>query len=80
MVFEFLRRGPVAAAPVQVPETKASATGRVVAMQGGGRVVWSPRDTLSLTKTGFQNNPVGFRAVNALPRPSRQRGGVLCGQ
>jgi HK97 family phage portal protein len=66
MVFEFLRRGPVAAAPVQVPETKASATGRVVAMQGGGRVVWSPRDTLSLTKTGFQNNPVGFRAIKLI--------------
>ncbi len=66
MVFEFLRRGPGTAVPVQVPETKASATGRVVAMQGGGRVVWSPRDTLSLTKTGFQNNPVGFRAVKLI--------------
>lgn len=77
MVFDFLKRGgPAAAAPVGVPETKASAggyasvaeakasaTGRVVAFATSGRVAWSPRDTLSLTRAGFQGNPVGFRAV-----------------
>lgn len=52
-----------AAAPAQV-ETKASATGRVVALaSGSGRVVWSPRDVGSLTRAGFTGNPVGFRAV-----------------
>lgn len=59
MVFDFLRGR--AAAPA-APEAKASATGRVVAL-AGGRVVWSPRDTGSLTRAGFQGNPVGFRAV-----------------
>jgi len=67
MVFDFLRRGAGPGPdPVAVPETKASATGRVVAMQGGGRVVWSPRDALSLGRTGFQSNPIGFRAVKLI--------------
>ena len=46
-----------------VPEQKASATGRVIAWGSSGRVAWSPRDTVSLTRTGFSGNPVGFRAV-----------------
>ena len=50
MVFDFLRRGTAVA---NVPEHKASATGPVVAYQTSGRVAWSPRDTVSLTKTGF---------------------------
>jgi HK97 family phage portal protein len=66
MVFDFLRRGATAAPAQPVPEAKASATGRVVAMHTGARVVWSPRDAMSLSKTGFQNNPVGFRAVRLI--------------
>ncbi|MBL4918276.1 phage portal protein [Szabonella alba] len=62
MVFDFLKR----AAPVEVPEQKASATGRVVAWPGAGRVAWSPRDTASLTRAGFLGNPVGFRAVKLI--------------
>ncbi len=58
MVFDFLKRGAA-----EVPEAKASATGPVIAWHGSGRVAWSPRDTVSLTKTGFSSNPVGFRAV-----------------
>ena len=61
MVFDFLKR--VAA---EVPERKASATGPVVAFATGGRVAWSPRDTGSLTKTGFSGNPVGFRCVKLI--------------
>jgi HK97 family phage portal protein len=61
MVFDFMRRAPKAA-----PEAKASATGRVMAWAGSGRVAWSPRDVVSLTKTGFQGNPVGFRAVKLI--------------
>jgi len=64
MVFDFLRRGAGVAAVV--PEKKASATGRVVAWGGAGRTVWSPRDTVSLGKTGFQGNPIGFRCVKML--------------
>ncbi len=61
MVFQFLRRG----AEIAV-EQKASATGPVIAWQGSGRIAWSPRDTVSLTKTGFLGNPIGFRAVKLI--------------
>ncbi len=61
MVFNMFRRADPA-----TPETKASATGPVVAYHGGGRVVWSPRDVVSLTKAGFSCNPVGFRSVKLI--------------
>lgn len=66
MVFELFRRGDGAAVPNGVPERKASATGRVIAMQSGGRVAWSARDTVSLTRAGFAGNPVGFRSVKMI--------------
>jgi HK97 family phage portal protein len=62
MGFNFLRR----AATAEAPEQKASATGPVVAYQTSGRVAWSPRDTASLTRTGFSGNPVGFRSVKLI--------------
>jgi len=62
MVFDFLRRS----ASAELPERKASAAGPVVAYQSSGRVAWSPRDTVSLTRTGFAANPVGFRAVKLI--------------
>jgi HK97 family phage portal protein len=62
MVFDFLRRREGAAAP----ETKASATGPVIAWSGAGRVAWSPRDTGSLTRAGFVGNPVGFRSIKLI--------------
>jgi HK97 family phage portal protein len=37
-----------------------------VAYHGAGRVAWSPRDTVSLTRTGFSGNPVGFRSVKLI--------------
>ncbi|WP_095589877.1 phage portal protein [Actibacterium ureilyticum] len=61
MVFNMFRRAEAA-----VPETKASATGPVIAYHGGGRVAWSPRDVPSLTKAGFARNPVGFRCVKMI--------------
>ena len=61
MKFDFLRRGRA-----QAPDHKASATGALVTFRGGGRAVWSPRDTVSLTRTGFQGNPVAFRAVKLI--------------
>jgi len=61
MVFDFLRR-----AHRDVPEAKASATGPVIAYHGSGRVAWSPRDAVSLTRTGFSANPVGFRSVKLI--------------
>ncbi len=61
MVLDFLRRGAA-----DVPEAKASATGRVIAYQSAGRVAWSPRNAASLTRNGFIANPVGFRAVKLI--------------
>jgi HK97 family phage portal protein len=61
MVLEFLQKTPVA-----VPERKASASAKIVAWGSGSRVAWSPRDTVSLTRNGFQGNPVGFRAVKLI--------------
>ncbi|SPF80838.1 hypothetical protein PRI8871_02650 [Pseudoprimorskyibacter insulae] len=61
-MFEFLRRqdnGPA-------PEAKASATGPLVGYTTQGRVAWTARDTVSLTKAGFTGNPVGFRAVKLI--------------
>lgn len=62
MVFDFLKRG----VPMEAPEQKASATGPVVAYQSSGRVAWSPRDAVSMTRTGFSGNPVGFRSVKLI--------------
>jgi HK97 family phage portal protein len=63
MVFDFLRKP----APVAVgTERKASAVGRVVAWGNGGRVAWSPRDAVSLARTGYQGNPIGFRSVRLI--------------
>jgi len=55
------------------PEAKASAVGpltagRVAARSGpaGAFPVWSARDPGSLTRGGFQGNPVGFRVVRLI--------------
>lgn len=72
MVFDFLKRSADVAVPPAIglhaigPEKKASATGRVVAWGTSGRVAWSARDLVSLAKTGFQGNPMGFRAVKLI--------------
>ncbi|MDB2397513.1 hypothetical protein N9W03_07015 [Planktomarina temperata] len=47
-------------------ESKASAAGPVIAYHSSGRVVWSARDAVSITRSGFQGNPVGFRAVKLI--------------
>lgn len=62
MAFNFFRRGAAQGAA----EHKASATGSVVAYHSAGRVAWSPRDTVSLTRSGFLGNPVGFRSVKLI--------------
>lgn len=65
MVLEFFKRN---SAEVQAPvvEQKASAAGRIAAWASSGRVAWSPRDTVSLTRSGFAGNPVGFRCVRLI--------------
>ncbi len=47
-------------------EVKASAAAPAIAFHGAGRPVWSPRDTASLTRSGFTGNPVGFRCVKMI--------------
>ncbi|MFV0361178.1 phage portal protein [Tropicimonas sp.] len=65
-MLEFLRRSGATSDPAEIPERKASAAGPIVSWQGAGRIVWSPRDTASLTRTGFVGNPVGFRCVKLI--------------
>ena len=66
-MFEFLNRTTGSKETAQAaPSAKASATGPVVAMQSSGRVAWSPRDIVSLTRNGFNANPIGFRAVKII--------------
>jgi HK97 family phage portal protein len=63
MVFDFpWRRAP----QQQAPEQKASASGPVIAYHGSGRVAWTPRDAVSLTRNGFTGNPIGFRCVKLI--------------
>jgi HK97 family phage portal protein len=67
-MFDFFRKPEVA------PEAKASAVGpltagavgRMAAMQAATQPRWTARDTISLTRAGFQSNPVGFRAVRLI--------------
>ena len=67
MAFRLFAREEKAAMPIPVVERKASATGRVAALAAGsGRVIWSARDTASLTRGGFVGNPVGFRSVKLI--------------
>ena len=53
MAFDFFKRRGEAALDVQ---TKASAAGPVISYQGAGRIAWSARDTVSLTRSGFSGN------------------------
>ena len=66
-MFEFLNRAAPQATTATAPDAaKASATGRIAAWSGAGRLALAPRDTASLTKAGFTHNPVGFRAVKLI--------------
>jgi len=67
-MFDFFRK------PITAPEAKASAVGpmtagavgRMAAIQAATQPRWTARDTVSLTRAGFQGNPVGFRAVRLI--------------
>ena len=68
-MFDFLRRSAAS-----VPEAKASAVGpltagrvgKVAAIQAASRVSWTARDAASLSRVGFQGNPMGFRVVRLI--------------
>ncbi|GAB4269075.1 MAG: phage portal protein [Pararhodobacter sp.] len=71
-MFDFFRK--TASEAPGAPEAKASAVGpltagiagRVAAMQSITHPRWTARDTVSLTRSGFLGNPVGFRAVRMI--------------
>ncbi|AXK80802.1 phage portal protein [Pseudolabrys taiwanensis] len=45
------------------PERKASRVGRIIALDGGGRVRWTPRDYAALAREGYTKNAIVYRAV-----------------
>ena len=64
MVFKLFRR---AAKPA---EAKASAAAPVMAFHGTGRAAWSPRDQVTLARSGYESNAIGFRAVRMVAEAS----------
>jgi len=48
------------------PERKASRTGRLIALDGGGRARWTPRDYAALSREGYTKNAIVFRAVRLI--------------
>lgn len=48
---------------MRVPETKASRTAQLVALQSQGRARWTPRDTAALAREGYMKNAIVHRAV-----------------
>jgi HK97 family phage portal protein len=67
-MFDFLKRADAGQemGTMDVPEVKASATGKIAAWGTVGRSVWGARDVATLTRSGFTSNPVGFRAVKII--------------
>jgi phage portal protein BeeE len=47
-------------------EVKASRTGRLIALEGGGRARWTPRDYAALTREGYARNAIVYRAVRLI--------------
>jgi HK97 family phage portal protein len=45
------------------PETKASRTAALIALEAGGRARWTPRDYAALAREGYQANAIVYRAV-----------------
>jgi HK97 family phage portal protein len=49
-----------------LPESKSSRTARLVAMEGGGRPRWTPRDYAALAREGYTRNAIVYRAVRLI--------------
>jgi len=45
------------------PEQKASRTAQLIAFEAGGRARWTPRDYTALTRAGYIQNAIVYRAV-----------------
>jgi HK97 family phage portal protein len=48
------------------PERKSSRTGRLIAIDGGGRARWTPRDYAALAREGYTRIAIVFRAVRLI--------------
>jgi HK97 family phage portal protein len=48
------------------PEQKVSRTARLIALEGGGRARWTPRDYAALAREGYAKNAIVHRAVRLI--------------
>jgi HK97 family phage portal protein len=48
------------------PESKSSRTARLIALESGGRVRWTPRDYAALAREGYARNAIVYRAVRLI--------------
>jgi len=48
------------------PEQKVSRTARLIAIEGGGRPRWTPRDYAALSREGYAKNAIVHRAVRLI--------------
>src|SRR5438105_39430 len=48
------------------PESKASRTARLIALESGGRARWTPRDYAALARQGYARNAIVYRAVRLI--------------
>jgi HK97 family phage portal protein len=48
------------------PERKASRAARIIALEGGGRARWTPRDYAALAREGYTRNAIVHRAVRLI--------------
>src|SRR5690348_4163000 len=53
-------------AMLRAPERKESRTGRIVALESGGRARWTPRDYAALAREGYAKNAIVYRAVRLI--------------
>ncbi len=51
---------------LRAPEQKVSRTARLIALEGGGRARWTPRDYAQLSREGYGKNAIVHRAVRLI--------------
>ena len=51
---------------LRAPERKVSRTARLIALEGGGRARWTPRDYGALAREGYAKNAIVHRAVRLI--------------
>jgi HK97 family phage portal protein len=51
---------------LRAPEQKVSRTARLIALEGGGRARWTPRDYGALAREGYAKNAIVHRAVRLI--------------